>query len=534
MQILANTIQAILRGLGIKSLNKQFLFSYLLIAALVVAILLQLFSTFNSNATIINVSAAQRMLSQKMGKEAALISLGSSSINRLNESIRQFEANHRALLNGDASRKITAAKNDAVIRQLKVVEQLWGSYKPSLLAFAQDPKNNQAKEAVAAQSIDVLREMNEAVVLMENLFNKQSFNQTIFAMLATASIFVLITLGRVFGTNVLMREVDRLRRHLSHVAEGDFSRALKIKTEDNEIGQMFATYNTMIQQTGDIAQGVTSSSKEVSTTLADVTKQLDKTLEGIEQQHAELDQVAAAMSEMVATVNEVAENTALTSNSAVQANDEALNGQKVVERTISSINDLAKQIEVAVDAMSQLQKDSEEVSQVMNVISEIAEQTNLLALNAAIEAARAGEQGRGFAVVADEVRNLAQRSQDSTDEIRSIIDRLQNQSKRAVDVMHSSQKQAQETVETAQSAGEALGSIVNAVDTISNMSNQIATAAEEQSQVAYEIDSSVGRITGIAEQTSYAARETNERSKDIHQQMQELHQLVAHFKVGKK
>ncbi|MGM0594638.1 MAG: methyl-accepting chemotaxis protein [Pseudomonadota bacterium] len=528
---IAHIIQAILSAMGLRSIDKQYFFSYALIFTFAAIVAASLYMTDNNDAAGINLAGAQRMLSQRVAKEALLAGQGVGQEQTVRETIAQFERAHRALLEGDAELGVSAVEDSEVRQQLQHVEGLWREYKQSINGYLQQPQQD-SLQAIQAQSPQVLKEMNRAVGMLESLAQARVDGQKRIALMMTIGILLLVTFGRMFGMTVLMGQLNRLRENLTHVGAGDFSHSLTIDNPDNEIGEIFTAYNQMVGQMDRMVGGVSRATAQVSATVDRVAQDLEETTRGVKEQSSEIDQVATAMNEMAATVQEVADNTSRTAESASSAQEEAEGGQRSVAGTTQSIDTLAKRIEQAADVMNALEQDSQEVGKVLTVISGIAEQTNLLALNAAIEAARAGEQGRGFAVVADEVRTLAQRTQTSTEEIRGIIERLQSQSSKAAQMMAESRTQAQESVDHTNESSEVLNKIVDAIATITDMSNQIATAAEQQSHVAGEMDRSITRIAGVAEGTTHTADTTMRATEEIHEHMDTLRDLISHFKTN--
>ena len=329
----------------------------------------------------------------------------------------------------------------------------------------------------------------------------------------------------------LMGSINRIKVAVHALAEGDLTVEVKIDAKDEM--QLIATdMNLMIEKTNALVSQVISAANQVVLSSDQSGASSEDTRDGVNQQNMELELVATAMNEMSATVHEVANNAASTAEATRNADKEANNGRSVVNQTIQSINTLSGEMQQASDVIRQLEADTESIGSVLDVIRGIAEQTNLLALNAAIEAARAGEQGRGFAVVADEVRTLASRTQDSTQEIQTMIEKLQLGSCNAVKVMDEGNQQTEKTVTLAAEAGTALESITEAVEHITQMNEQIASAAEEQSSVAEEINRNVVNVRDIAENTVGNANQTAESSVALKAIASQLQGLVAEFKVN--
>ncbi|WP_114416214.1 methyl-accepting chemotaxis protein [Marinospirillum perlucidum] len=351
-------------------------------------------------------------------------------------------------------------------------------------------------------------------------------------LLALAVITVIWALSmfiRRWVLNQLGGEVAEARQLVNRVAEGDFTQInLGQKARPDSV---LGSVNTMVKQLADMVRSVSEVSGRLNAAASDLNQVAEQGYTTQDQQTRETDQVATAIHEMSQTILDVANNAQRASQAATAADDEVVQGRTAVHEAGQAISNLALQIKESTQVIHQLREDSTNIGSVLEVIQDVAEQTNLLALNAAIEAARAGEAGRGFAVVADEVRALASRTQQSTEEIHRMISLLQEGAQKAVRMMDASIDEAESTISASSQAETALDSITRAAEEIRDMNCQIATAAEQQSSVASEINRNVTNLVGLCEDSSAATEQTYSSGQELTQLAQELNQRIHRFKI---
>lgn len=372
-------------------------------------------------------------------------------------------------------------------------------------------------DAVMAAHMEIDKRINRAMMLIAIV------GLVLIILVAFISLFVT---GRI--TKPIQDTVSALN-NISH-GEGDLTRRLKVYADD-EVGQVSISFNHFVEKIHQLVLEIKDSVGDLSESTRQMNIVVTRTNENVAKQKDETMHAATAVHEMAATAEDVAGNASRAAEAAQQADSETASGQIIVEDTIVSISHLSEDVNRATDVINQLSDDAEQIGDVINVIKGIADQTNLLALNAAIEAARAGELGRGFSVVADEVRTLANRTQQSTEEINHMIELLLGRVKEAVGVMNNSRSQGENTVMQAQKASVSLKTIMAAVSTITNMNTQIATAAEEQTVVTDEISRNVQQVADIAEDSSVKALELESTSAELISLENRLAAVVNQFKV---
>nr|WP_122664123.1 methyl-accepting chemotaxis protein [Pseudomonas viridiflava] len=421
---------------------------------------------------------------------------------------------------------------DTSLKGLQSAKEALERYRAQLTQF----KDIQVKVEAAQETLEDLGDkMLSSVAELLALQSQQRDTEAGASRTTLSSVATLAMLLGLLAAWVMTQQIIApLRETLAaaeRIAKGDLSKDLQVQRKD-EMGQLQDSMQAMTLSLRQLISGISQGVAQITDAAQQLSAVTEQTSIGVNSQKDETDQVAAAMNEMTATVHEVARSAQDASQAAAQADQQAREGDQVVGQAIGQIEQLAEEVKKSTQAMNLLKLESDKIGGVLDVIKSVSQQTNLLALNAAIEAARAGEAGRGFAVVADEVRGLAQRTQQSTEEIEELIAALQSGTQQVATTLDNSRSLTDNSVQLSRRAGSALEQITRTVSTIQDMNLQIATASEEQSAVAEQINRNIISVRDVSEQTAAASDQTAASSLELARLGTHLQGLVAKFRVG--
>ena len=425
---------------------------------------------------------------------------------------------------------------------LKKIENLLIGSEDSLIQVSSSLINvhhqSQNLKANSKQSIEKLQDSLLALKSLsselqaqtrQNAHNTIENSQTILIIVTVALLSLMIFIGLLISKRINY-SLKQLHGAMSQLAEGNLKSSITIHKED-EFGNLFYAYNETVSRLRELFRNIIDAADKINSTSHNLASTTEQTQQGMRNQHDETDQLATALHEITATVQDVASNAVQAADSTQAANDKAFQSNQIVKETITATTQLARHIEDATSSIDRLDASTNEIGAVMDVIKSIAEQTNLLALNAAIEAARAGEAGRGFAVVADEVRALASRTQKSALEIDHMVHNLQNMANEAVGTMNNSKSLADTNVHQARLTGDSIESIVNHISNINDMNIQIASAAEEQSAVIEQLSDNVLRINEVSLETTQSSGSIATTSDNLAKLSINLHEDLQAYSV---
>lgn len=436
------------------------------------------------------------------------------------------------LVSGEDDRKQFETANaimDKYISGVKEIIALSASDHDSAITYA---NTTQAQTATQYQAeLTHLRDINTQNAVTAGLRAAQVYSHSIIVLISVVLIATGLTVALAFAlTRSIVKPVETSLAFAQRIATGDLSAVLAVTGRD-EISSLMVALNVMAASLRSTLMEISGAAEQLSTAsveMTSITESADRTLQ---KQNSEIEQAATAVNEMSAAVEEVARNANSTSEAARSSSASAEDGNRKVVNTVNAMTSLADLVDNSATQVKALASQADDITKVLAVIRAIAEQTNLLALNAAIEAARAGEQGRGFAVVADEVRALAHRTQKSTQEIEQMITKVQSGSTAAVDSMDRSRQEVYSTLTSAKDAGHSLVLITSAVLEINERNMQIATASEQQAHVARDVDRNLVSIRDLAMQSTEGARQTLEASNELAKLAVRLNDMVGKFKV---
>ncbi|MCO8170594.1 methyl-accepting chemotaxis protein [Pseudomonas sp. 21LCFQ02] len=436
---------------------------------------------------------------------------------------------------------IQVPEDRALFNDFKATSDRYHQLQAKVLATLQDGRKQEAVDLINGPLVEyadnmmaslkkLVRYNADGAVTSANV-SSDVFDEA-FAVIIVALLAILLAMAVIAWvlTRSIVSPLADAVTAANRVASGDLTRDIKVSGHD-EPAQLLNALNIMQHNLRDTITQIAASSNQLASASEELNSVTEDASRGLHKQNAEIEQAATAVNEMTAAVEEVASNAVITAEASKGADKSTAQGREKVNQALESIEHLVGDVSTTSQEIEQLASQVNDISKVLDVIRSVAEQTNLLALNAAIEAARAGEAGRGFAVVADEVRGLAHRTQESTQEIEKMIGGIQTGSERAVDAMQSSRQRATATLDVAQAANQALEGIAEAINSINQRNLVIASASEQQAQVAREVDRNLVNIRDLSMQTSAGANQTSAASQELSSLAVGLNTMISRFKV---
>nr|WP_122293822.1 methyl-accepting chemotaxis protein [Pseudomonas syringae group genomosp. 3] len=482
----------------------------------------------SSGKLVMTIATPVKIQNQLAGVAGADISLDSVSkiINSLN-----FDGHGYAFL-VSAEGKILVHPDSKLV--LKNINEAYPVNTPKIATGVTEIDSGKQPEIISFTPVQGVATANWYVALVLEQDSAYAMLTEFRTSAITAMVVVVMVIILLLGLliRVLMQPLHQMGRAMRDIAdgEGDLTKRLAITSHD-EFGALAESFNRFVERIHTSIREVASTAAQLGEVATRVVKVSNASMSNSDQQANRTESVAAAINELGAAAQEIAQNAARTSQQSSDASGLASDGQGVVQQTIKAMNELSGKISESCVNIESLNGKTANIGQILEVITSISQQTNLLALNAAIEAARAGEAGRGFAVVADEVRNLAHRTQDSAQQVQKMIEELQVGAREAVVNMTESQRQSEDSVGIANLAGERLGSVTRRIEEINGMNQSVAAATEEQTSVVESINVDITHINTLNQQGVDSLRQTLEACNSLEEQAARLQQLVGSFRI---
>lgn len=500
-----------------------------LLSAILVLISVVTLNSYRERSVIVaTVSNAESNLIQARVEEKNL------QIRRDNQHLRQAEelADRASGRLRDLTKLLEVPEDqNTVANVLRAVDQ----YKTLLRELSNNLDSRPDVIAdIERRLVNNAREMVSGTKALQDIQIERMADQYSLALLEIVGIAIAGLIAAVLIAWTMIRAItgpiNQTVDVANKVASGDLTVTVTSNRSD-EFGVLLAAFGTMVTRLRELIRQIDTGASNIASSSEELSAVTNQTRQGVADQRDQTDQVATAMNEMVATVSDVAKSAEAAFAAAQHASQKSGEGETAVNETLTYVTDLNGQIGTVMNQLKGLQSDTQNIGTVLDVIKSVAEQTNLLALNAAIEAARAGEQGRGFAVVADEVRSLAQRTQSSATEIETLISNLVSSAETSVTTMEKGSKLAEQTLERARSAGGTIQEMAEAVEEIRQYNSQIATAAEQQTSVAEDINQNVTLIRDVGEQSATSTEQVSAASEELARLAEGLSTQVAQFRV---